>query len=227
MTRWAIGRFDRVIAVSDAVADYVLELTGIRAAVVPAYLPADVAARPADDTDRTPAVVVSAYRVGRTSGTDLYGLDIAGAVYAAAAAAIPDLRLELFLAQAPQGADARRYLDRALEPARRAGGSERVNIHVGDALVPAFRQRTVYLRPTRTDGDAVSVREALDAGVPVIASDAVERPAGVQTVALDAIDAWVAAIREALESSSPARAHPRPSLEHAKAMISLYRELIA
>ncbi len=227
LTRWAMRRFDRVIAVSDAVADYVLELTGIRPSVIPAYLPADVAAGGGDDGDRPPTVVVSAYKVGRAPSSDLYGLDVAGAVYAAAAAAMPNLHLEIFLAQAPRGADARRYLDQSLQPARRVGGAERVNVHVGEALAPAFRDRSVYLRPTRTDGDAVSIREAMDATVPVIASDAVPRPPGVVTVPLDAIDRWVAAISRALDERPPAVDRRQSSMEHAHTVLLLYRELVS
>jgi len=37
----------------------------------------------------------------------------------------------------------------------------------------------IYLRPTSTDGDAVAVRESLSLGTPVVASDIVSRPAGV------------------------------------------------
>lgn len=40
---------------------------------------------------------------------------------------------------------------------------------------------TVYLRPTSTDGNSVAVLEALDAGIPVLASDAVPRAEGVLT----------------------------------------------
>jgi glycosyltransferase involved in cell wall biosynthesis len=97
---------------------------------------------------------------------------------------------------------------------------------VGAELAPAFHRGAVYLRTTRTDGDAVSIREALDAGVPVVASDVVKRPAGVLTVSINAIEAWVAAIRDALEQSSLSRERPQPSLEHARALVSLYRELI-
>ena len=39
----------------------------------------------------------------------------------------------------------------------------------------------LFVRPTSTDGDAVSIREALWLGVPTVASDAVARPAGVAT----------------------------------------------
>jgi glycogen(starch) synthase len=37
---------------------------------------------------------------------------------------------------------------------------------------------SAFVRPTFTDGDSISVREALALGVPVIASDAANRPEG-------------------------------------------------
>jgi len=45
-------------------------------------------------------------------------------------------------------------------------------------LVPLFEYVDIFLRPTNTDGDALSIREALFSGVPTIASDIVERPVG-------------------------------------------------
>ena len=39
-----------------------------------------------------------------------------------------------------------------------------------------YRKTDLFIRPTVTDGDAVSVRECLWMGIPVIASDAVDRP---------------------------------------------------
>jgi glycosyltransferase involved in cell wall biosynthesis len=45
-------------------------------------------------------------------------------------------------------------------------------------LYPLLRRSHLFLRPTNTDGDAVSVREALYFGVPVVASDATVRPPG-------------------------------------------------
>ncbi|MCC7233214.1 MAG: glycosyltransferase family 4 protein [Bacteroidia bacterium] len=46
-------------------------------------------------------------------------------------------------------------------------------------FIAALKQSNVFIRPTRSDGDALSVREALACGVPVIASDCVARPEGV------------------------------------------------
>lgn len=48
-------------------------------------------------------------------------------------------------------------------------------------MVPLFDFVDVFLRPTNTDGDALSIREALHSGIPCIASDVVERPVGAVT----------------------------------------------
>src|SRR5436190_1101778 len=50
-------------------------------------------------------------------------------------------------------------------------------------LAPAFRYDVILVRPTRIEGDAVAVREAVHAGVPVVASDVVERHSGAATFA--------------------------------------------
>ena len=44
-----------------------------------------------------------------------------------------------------------------------------------------YKKTDLFLRPTITDGDSVSVRECLSLGVPVLASNAVERPPACHT----------------------------------------------
>lgn len=58
----------------------------------------------------------------------------------------------------------------------------------------------VFVRPTRTDGDSVAVREALAAGCSVIASDVVRRPSGCETFDLDNHDEFVRRLSTALDS---------------------------
>src|SRR5439155_21144651 len=41
-----------------------------------------------------------------------------------------------------------------------------------------FARVELYVRPTRSDGDSVAMRESLAAGTPVVASDAAPRPEG-------------------------------------------------
>jgi len=62
----------------------------------------------------------------------------------------------------------------------------------------AISRSDVMLRTTLYDGDAVSVREALYFGTPVIASDNGMRPPGVRLVPSADLDALSDAIREAL-----------------------------
>ena len=45
-------------------------------------------------------------------------------------------------------------------------------------MYPIIMKSDVFVRPTNTDGDSVSVREALHFSVPTVVSDAVPRPAG-------------------------------------------------
>ena len=46
----------------------------------------------------------------------------------------------------------------------------------------------LYIRPTRSDGDSIAIREALDAGVMVLASDCVNRPGGVHVFQNENVD---------------------------------------
>ena len=50
-----------------------------------------------------------------------------------------------------------------------------------DNIRTLWHNTDIYIRPTSTDGDSVAVREVLDEGVTVIASDVCERPDGVIT----------------------------------------------
>lgn len=50
-----------------------------------------------------------------------------------------------------------------------------------DNMQALWRKTDVYVRPTSTDGDSVAVREALDLGLQVVASDVCRRPDGVLT----------------------------------------------
>lgn len=49
-------------------------------------------------------------------------------------------------------------------------------------FISVIKQSDCLLRYTTTDGDSLSVKEALYIGVPVIASDCVERPSGVLSI---------------------------------------------
>jgi glycosyltransferase involved in cell wall biosynthesis len=226
-TRWATKRFDRIVAVSEALGNIVRTQTGSSVTIIPAYLPLSDNRNGDRDTESiAPTAIVAAYRVASRASEDLYGLDLASAIFAAASKTTADLRFEMFLAQPPASAGARRYLAQVLAPLKEAGLETQFKVNVGSELSPSLRRGAVYLRTTRTDGDAVSIREALDAGVPVLASDVAKRPAETIQLPLDDVPAWVTALCAAIERSQSSPITARRSNEQAEALKLLYREEI-
>lgn len=235
LTRRALRSFDRVIAVSDEIAHVLRRaLPGRPVDVIPAYLPA----RSDDGTTRLstnshaflagghPTLIVAAYRLlARGSATDVYGLGLALGVFISLATDHPGLQLELFVAQPARSRRERRYQRQLLDHAAAAGVADRLRIGFGESLVPALSYDCVFLRPSTTDGDAVAVREALAAGRPVLASDVVARPAGVEVLPLEP-EAWRTAILKTTcdpaRGQTQGRAPDRPD-----ALEKVYRALLA
>lgn len=75
-----------------------------------------------------------------------------------------------------------------------------------DQALGLMASSRLFVRPTRVDGDAVSVREALALGVAVAATDAGTRPPGVHLCTQRNPAALAAAMRAALAAPPPARA---------------------
>jgi len=100
----------------------------------------------------------------------------------------------------------------------------------GDVAHPqalrAIQDADVLLRTTLYDGDAVSVREALFLGTPVIATDNGMRPPGPRLIPVRNADALDAAIAEALPRKEERSARSELSgRENLEAVFELYREL--
>jgi hypothetical protein len=208
LLRWALGRFNQIVAVSPEIAE-TLRRHGVVTpiTVLPAYIGTVPTASSSDNDwspreffDRPgPTLVLSAYRVSRhgSSTDDVYGLDIASGVFDSLASKHPDLKLAVFLAHKPRGRWAKRYAECHLAGIENAWPG-RVLVVTGERLTPAFCHDVIYLRPTRTDGDAVSVREALTDGIAVLASDVASRPHGSRVLALNDHAAWTKNIEELL-----------------------------
>jgi glycosyltransferase involved in cell wall biosynthesis len=188
-TRWAIRRFDAVIVVNFDMKEAIEDRVGAEIEVLPAFLEA-----PGDELPYEPSIeaflasgrtlLVPAFRVRLPrNGRDLYGLDLAVDAFSAVAGERPNLRLALFIAERPTERRPTRYLRMLVRRLEEAGLRDRASILFGLPLTPAFRHDVILVRPTWSEGDAVSVREALHAGVPVVASDVVERPSGTATFA--------------------------------------------
>ena len=92
------------------------------------------------------------------------------------------------------------------------------------ATMQAISRAHVMLRTTLYDGDAVSVREALHLGTPVIASDNGMRPGGVQLVPKSELAALLNAINEALANPAPRKAACGNDDSNLQAVLDVYRK---
>jgi glycosyltransferase involved in cell wall biosynthesis len=94
-----------------------------------------------------------------------------------------------------------------------------------DSALAVMRRLHVFVRPTYFDGDALSVREALALGVPVVASDTDFRPEGVILFRRGRADDLTDQIVRALDRE---RTDGRPSAECAGAgprLLAIYERL--
>lgn len=92
----------------------------------------------------------------------------------------------------------------------------------------AIARADVMVRTTLYDGDAISVREALYLGTPVVATDNAMRPAGVQLVPASDPDALLAAVERTLRSSAAksGKKMPLPDESNLAAVLRAYDELL-
>jgi glycosyltransferase involved in cell wall biosynthesis len=73
-----------------------------------------------------------------------------------------------------------------------------------------YQKTDLFLRPTLTDGDSVSIRECLSLGVPVLASDAVERPPTCHTFPTQNYQQFAAEFWRLLDDPEQERSNPDP-----------------
>ncbi|RKD23831.1 hypothetical protein BEP19_05220 [Ammoniphilus oxalaticus] len=177
---------DHFIAVSEEVEQKLLEI-GIpqqKISVIPAFIPP-----PEGEPTPLPAYVeqfVARYATLIVAnggiGNHYEGVDLYGA----------DLCVELFLELAQQNENCgfiyaithivdRKSLDELKERLAAYNLTDRfLFLEEKMPLHPLIRAASLFVRPTASDGDAISVREALYVGTPVVTSDVVRRPAGAR-----------------------------------------------
>ncbi len=95
-------------------------------------------------------------------------------------------------------------------------------------LLHIIDRADAVLRITEYDGDAISVREAIFLGKPVVATDNGMRPAGVHLISTPAVpDEFVIVLCEALADKRGRPSEPNGDGSNAEKVIEVYRELIS
>lgn len=205
ITRWLLRKMDTVIACNQEIEQQCADRAGVRRehmCMIPAFIPPDpdcaeeMPAYIQQYIDRHTPLLCATSWVGKTyQGSDLYGVDMMMELVSRLKRDYPDIGLILTVLGGDDEA-----IKQTVESAHR---------HVGDRILMIteplddfsriVHSGSLFLRPTNTDGDAVSVREALHLGTPVIASDVVSRPDLCITFRSRDIDDFEEKVRQALK----------------------------
>lgn len=195
-----------------------------RGPVIPAFLPPQMSEkfiRPEIESwiaerrrEGRKILVSNASRLNFFKGEDLYGLDL----LIDAVAENPTLACVFVVSALDRSGD---YFASCQARIHREGlGGRFFLLHADIPFSGLIRLGDAMVRATNTDGDALSVREALWLGKPVVASDCAERPEGVTLFATRDIHSLSTALRhlDAMEL-------PTKSPDFGDAVISVYERL--
>ncbi|MED0679314.1 glycosyltransferase family 4 protein [Aneurinibacillus thermoaerophilus] len=198
---------DHFVAVSEEVKEKLLELRipERKISVIPAFIPpttdleSDIKKIP-DYVLKTftkyPQVIVANGGVGNLyNGEELYGLDLCIDMFTKLARENKKLAFVYCITHIGEQALLEQYTERIA-----AHGLEERFLLVQEKIpfYPLIQKATLFVRPTASDGDAISLREAIYLGTPAIASDVVKRPNGVITFVNRDADDFTKTCREVL-----------------------------
>lgn len=204
---------DHFIAVSEEIKDKLLELhiPERKISVIPAFIPPgekEAAVQIPDYItaffDRYPRVITANGGVGNLhNGHELYGLDLCLDMFIQLAREDQELGFVYCITHVVDEDILERYKERII-----AHGLESRCLLVQEKVpfYPLLQRSALFVRPTASDGDAISLREALYFGTPAVASDVVKRPNGVITFANRDSHDLILTCREVLH-------HPIPNPE--------------
>ena len=198
---------EALIVVNTHIGEVLAEIEGCaqKTHVLPAFIPPDLRA---EDEQSVPAEIrefanthnPTLLAIGAPvleQGIDLYGIDMTLDLVEALRDDYPTIgviwALLDFIGSRPEYAEKMRN-----EIRRRGLGDHWLFISPQETFYPLYDMADLFLRPTISDGDAISVRECLHFGLPLIVSDAAPRPEGVTTFTTRDAGAFESSVRGAL-----------------------------
>ncbi len=186
MTKDVLKSAAHIIAVSPVIKEKLLSLGAPpeKVSVVPAYLPPVIKEEEIAEVPREvwtfmaghrPLICGNAFAIIRDKGEDLYGIDMCIELCAALKSTYPGVGLVFFL---PSIRDYE-YFNELKRRISEKGIEDNFLFQTRPCqLYPVLMKSDIFIRPTSTEGDAISVREAFYLKVPSVASDVAPRPEG-------------------------------------------------
>jgi glycosyltransferase involved in cell wall biosynthesis len=199
-----------IMAVNSHVRDFLDEVAGVggKTVVIPAFVePLGAAGEQAALQPEVlsfcqshhPVILANGAPILYDDGRDLYGIDMAVQLIDRLRSHWPQIGLVWYLLKFSGWSPA--YLAQMADEIRRRGiESHWLFVEPVGEMYPIFRNVDLFVRPTCSDGDAVSIRESLYFRVPAIASDAAPRPEGTVIFGTRDQEDFTQRVRAALES---------------------------
>lgn len=158
-----------------------------RISVIPAFLPPIVKQQEIDmipqetwnfiDSHR-PVISANAFQITFYNDQDLYGIDMCVDLCAKLRLTYPQVGFVFCLSKISN----HNYFNRIKQKISENGTTDNFAFVTKPCqFYPILMRSDLFVRPTNTDGDAVSLREALCFQIPTVASDIIPRPKGVVT----------------------------------------------
>lgn len=236
LVKWSVKNFRVALATNPALGERIAEM-GIprkNIEVIPAFIPP--IAMPIEDgipaevrdfcANKAPILGASGgYMV--INGGDVYGLHEIARLAMELVEEFPKLGIVVYI---PAGAerDIEKFRDLIDEVSKPPLSSHILFYSSEGELCPFFSICDLFLRPTTTDGDANSIREALHFGIPVLASDVIPRPEGARTYRKQHFEEFVERTRGVLRNLEKERQaiQDRSHYNAAHRLIDLYVRLL-
>ena len=227
MISFAIRHASVIVGVNDTICKQALSLGAKRVLHVPGFIPEvshDVLpSEVAEFIDKSNyPVLLSSGEIHDPVVDDLYGayllLDLLEC--------LPNVCVVFFAYTITLGID---HQDRLAAEILKRGLQERYLLFRSEAdLMPAMLRCDIMVRPTYSDGDSNSIREALHLGLPVIASDCVNRPEGVIMFPSGNLEAMKETVEMVMSDMEYYRKKVRalPKQDNATPIVALFKELL-
>jgi glycosyltransferase involved in cell wall biosynthesis len=159
------------------------------------------------------------------NGVHVYSLDMVCELVLAVRQKYPNAGICTFVGFDSDSAHRAEVLHR-----RKVLGLERdwMIVEQSHAAVAAFARSDLFVRPTTTDGDSISIRECLSLGVPVVASDVVWRPPGCTVFRNRDMADFARAVLDVLGDlpKYQKQVGAVPTVCHAEAVRDVYRQVL-
>jgi len=201
--------------------------------LIPAFIPPDPEETEIDEIPKEirdfidthdPVISANAFKIKFFKNEDVYGIDLCIELCSRLKQKRDTVGFVFFL---PQIGDMRYFshLQQRL-----------IDLHLQDNFLfvtepypfyPLLLKSRVFIRPTNTDGDAISLREALYFGVPSVASDVVARPEGTILFKNRNIDDLTAKVQDLLDNYPyyQQRMHTLPPGDYSDRIVQVYQKV--